>query len=494
MASNQSPSTTQNSGQREMMFCHECHDEWYRDQRGIICPECGSEFTEIVSLIHDAFSSALQGSDSSDSTYLVCALLTHHEQIEDDNDPRDNGMFDHDHDGSDDDVSMPSLEDLPPRHPLHPLSDHNPWADADDPDDSDISTMRFQNVGPGRYHVSATIHRTVSPVALGGRGGGPNTIGAFTSLLGNLLQGARPPGQSPGQPPNQTGEGQGSESRSGQDGQPHVHRFTYSGGARLHPRDANNPEPRLEPVDDINNVLAGLFAALGEPAGARQGGPGHAHGFDEMPMNPLMGLFAAMTGGQHGDYVHSQEALDRIISQLMEQTATSNAPGPASQEAINSLPRKIITEDMLGAEHRAECSICMDEVNIGAEVTELPCKHWFHHQCVAAWLSEHDTCPHCRKGISKPGENPANSSSGGNASSRADPTSSMPGAFGVAGEGSAQNPFFVPGTVPPSAASNFNNSSNTQPQSQTGPNEGSNSGEYTNGGIGGRIRRGLFGP
>lgn len=34
--------------QREMMFCHECHDEWYRDERGIICPECGSEFTEIV--------------------------------------------------------------------------------------------------------------------------------------------------------------------------------------------------------------------------------------------------------------------------------------------------------------------------------------------------------------------------------------------------------------------------------------------------------------
>jgi Zn finger protein HypA/HybF involved in hydrogenase expression len=34
-----------------MMFCHECHDEWYRDERGIICPECGSEFTEIVGFL-----------------------------------------------------------------------------------------------------------------------------------------------------------------------------------------------------------------------------------------------------------------------------------------------------------------------------------------------------------------------------------------------------------------------------------------------------------
>jgi len=31
------------------MFCHECADEWYRDERGLTCPECGSDFTEIVS-------------------------------------------------------------------------------------------------------------------------------------------------------------------------------------------------------------------------------------------------------------------------------------------------------------------------------------------------------------------------------------------------------------------------------------------------------------
>jgi hypothetical protein len=34
---------------RDMMFCHECADEWYRDERGLTCPECGSDFTEIVS-------------------------------------------------------------------------------------------------------------------------------------------------------------------------------------------------------------------------------------------------------------------------------------------------------------------------------------------------------------------------------------------------------------------------------------------------------------
>ncbi|KAF2203368.1 hypothetical protein GQ43DRAFT_271191 [Delitschia confertaspora ATCC 74209] len=35
-------------GDRDMMFCHECHDEWYRDKHGFTCPECGSDFTELI--------------------------------------------------------------------------------------------------------------------------------------------------------------------------------------------------------------------------------------------------------------------------------------------------------------------------------------------------------------------------------------------------------------------------------------------------------------
>ena len=34
----------------EKVYCHECAHDWRRDQGGLTCPECGSEFTEIVSL------------------------------------------------------------------------------------------------------------------------------------------------------------------------------------------------------------------------------------------------------------------------------------------------------------------------------------------------------------------------------------------------------------------------------------------------------------
>ena len=34
----------------EQVHCHQCQNKWRRDQGGLTCPHCGSEFTEIVSL------------------------------------------------------------------------------------------------------------------------------------------------------------------------------------------------------------------------------------------------------------------------------------------------------------------------------------------------------------------------------------------------------------------------------------------------------------
>jgi E3 ubiquitin-protein ligase RNF115/126 len=245
------------------------------------------------------------------------------------------------------------------------------------------------------------------------------------------------------------------------------------------------------------------MAALGAPPGSINAQNHHAGGAEAQfhgeqprdghhplhPAHPFFQLFSSLgmggAGGQMGDFVYSQEGLDRIVSQLMEQTATSNAPGPAPQADIENLPRKKVDEEMLGAEHKAECSICMDEVNIGEEVTVLPCKHWFHHQCVSAWLGEHDTCPHCRKSISKgQAEQANNASSGAQSSSGAQASGSrqMPGAFDVSGSGTAHDPFTVPGD---DHASN---------RTQAGSADNNANSGADNGGISDRIRRGLFGP
>lgn len=103
---------------------------------------------------------------------------------------------------------------------------------------------------------------------------------------------------------------------------------------------------------------------------------------------------------RHGDAVYSQEALDRIISNLMEANPQSNAAPPASEAAVEKLERKKMDEEMKAKEGgKAECSVCIDEVKVGEEVVVMPCNHWFHEACVTMWLKEHNTCPICRTPI-----------------------------------------------------------------------------------------------
>lgn len=37
------------NSERDLVFCHECNEEWYRDEHGLTCFACGSDFCEIVS-------------------------------------------------------------------------------------------------------------------------------------------------------------------------------------------------------------------------------------------------------------------------------------------------------------------------------------------------------------------------------------------------------------------------------------------------------------
>ena len=57
-----------------------------------------------------------------------------------------------------------------------------------------------------------------------------------------------------------------------------------------------------------------------------------------------------------------------------------------NQGALDHLARKPLTVEMIGADDKAECTICIDELYEGDEVVELPCKHWFHDACVVMWL------------------------------------------------------------------------------------------------------------
>jgi len=159
-------------------------------------------------------------------------------------------------------------------------------------------------------------------------------------------------------------------------------------------------------IQRANMVLSVFANLMNGPPGADD--PNYPPARQGQPNNPLehmiQGLMAVLVGGApggvHGDAVYSQEALDRIITQLMEaQPHSSRAPPPASEEAIAKLGKRNVQIEDLGPDGKVDCTICIEELRVGDEVTVLPCKHWFHGDCVTLWLKEHNTCPICRTPI-----------------------------------------------------------------------------------------------
>ncbi|WCJ39560.1 RING/U-box superfamily protein [Euphorbia peplus] len=66
---------------------------------------------------------------------------------------------------------------------------------------------------------------------------------------------------------------------------------------------------------------------------------------------------------------------------------------PASKEAIEAL-EKVRVEDPIN------CAICLEEVLVWSEATQMPCSHLFHSLCVVNWLQKCRACPLCRNEIS----------------------------------------------------------------------------------------------
>ncbi|CAM8895675.1 unnamed protein product [Rhodiola kirilowii] len=92
--------------------------------------------------------------------------------------------------------------------------------------------------------------------------------------------------------------------------------------------------------------------------------------------------------GSIGDYFFGP-SLDMLLQHLAENDPNRYGTPPAKKEAIESMPIVKIQDNM-------QCSVCLDDFEIGAEAREMPCKHKFHDSCIMPWLQLHSSCPVCR--------------------------------------------------------------------------------------------------
>ncbi|KAH9913363.1 uncharacterized protein B0H18DRAFT_1049185 [Fomitopsis serialis] len=186
-----------------------------------------------------------------------------------------------------------------------------------------------------------------------------------------------------------------------------------------------------------------LLAILGNRPGAGMDG-----------FFPLMGMPGGADDGRWGDYVFNQEALDQIITQIME-NSNSGHPIPATEAIMAKLPRE--------CSRMRDCAICKDQFKADAEeeteriVVTLPCKHPFHEPCIIPWLKSSGTCPVCRYQLvpqpehHAPGSPPPRGSSSGGPSGSA--SRSPPGAF----PGSSSSPPSSPRQRPASPGGSSHN-------------------------------------
>lgn len=68
-------------------------------------------------------------------------------------------------------------------------------------------------------------------------------------------------------------------------------------------------------------------------------------------------------------------------------------------KVVNSLSK--ITYGHIRLEGQNECAICLMEFDDDQMVTPLSCdiRHYFHYECIQAWMKEKTLCPLCKAEI-----------------------------------------------------------------------------------------------
>ncbi|KAK4339025.1 hypothetical protein RND71_040487 [Anisodus tanguticus] len=92
--------------------------------------------------------------------------------------------------------------------------------------------------------------------------------------------------------------------------------------------------------------------------------------------------------GSLGDYFIGP-GLDMLLQHLAENDPNRYGTPPAQKDVVEELPEVTIDETL-------QCSVCLEDFEIGTGAKEMPCKHKFHSGCILPWLELHSTCPVCR--------------------------------------------------------------------------------------------------
>lgn len=96
----------------------------------------------------------------------------------------------------------------------------------------------------------------------------------------------------------------------------------------------------------------------------------------------------SVAAGSLGDYFIGP-AFEMLLQRLAENDPNRYGTPPARKEAVEALATVKIQETL-------QCSVCLDNFEIGTEAKQMPCDHSFHGDCLFPWLELHSSCRVCR--------------------------------------------------------------------------------------------------
>mmetsp|Transcript_16192 Transcript_16192/g.42788 ORF Transcript_16192/g.42788 Transcript_16192/m.42788 type:complete len:341 (+) Transcript_16192:81-1103(+) len=124
-------------------------------------------------------------------------------------------------------------------------------------------------------------------------------------------------------------------------------------------------------------------------------------------MHPSMRLSCGLTASEVYSLL-SRDITPEDYDLLLRLDDTLAKP-TASAESVRTLPR-VEREEFEGR----ECGVCLSAFEAKDAVVGLPCRHFFHQECVSKWLSQcRRTCPLCCTEVEGGGGGGGGSSGGG---------------------------------------------------------------------------------
>ncbi|KAK9141988.1 hypothetical protein Syun_011388 [Stephania yunnanensis] len=87
------------------------------------------------------------------------------------------------------------------------------------------------------------------------------------------------------------------------------------------------------------------------------------------------------------NYAYDEEAAMQLQEAMLASAEEASISFvPASKNAVDNLEKMMLEPNVFGSCDGSSCRICLEDMEIGSEVTRMPCSHVFHPGCIDSWL------------------------------------------------------------------------------------------------------------